>query len=61
LDLFEVSLDALWLELASTLTVKTLDLFYDQRSGMFNYNAAGSDCIQRGLLSGINFYKSYSK
>jgi uncharacterized protein YyaL (SSP411 family) len=45
LDLFEVSLDASWLELASTLTVKTLDLFYDQGSGMFNYNAAGSEVL----------------
>jgi uncharacterized protein YyaL (SSP411 family) len=45
LDLFEVSLDASWLELASTLTARTIDLFYDQGSGMFHYNALGSEVL----------------
>ncbi|MFH0757735.1 MAG: thioredoxin domain-containing protein [Bacteroidota bacterium] len=45
LDLFETSLDASWLELASILTARTLDLFYDQGSGMFHYSASGSEVL----------------
>jgi uncharacterized protein YyaL (SSP411 family) len=45
LDLFETSLDPSWLLLAEEVTSATLDRFYDQATGMFNYNASGSPVL----------------
>jgi uncharacterized protein YyaL (SSP411 family) len=45
LDLYESSMDPQWLDLASELTRATAEKFYDEGSGMFQYNAEDSDIL----------------
>ena len=45
LDLFEVSMEEHWLQLAVHLTRVTRKRFFDPGSGMFNYSAAGSEIL----------------
>jgi uncharacterized protein YyaL (SSP411 family) len=45
LDLFEASLERSWLDLAVDITTVTLDRFYDKETGMFNFNASGTEIL----------------
>ncbi|MCK4747288.1 MAG: thioredoxin domain-containing protein, partial [Bacteroidales bacterium] len=45
LDLYEASMERKWLDLASELTRATMDRFYAEETGMFNYNAADAEIL----------------
>jgi uncharacterized protein YyaL (SSP411 family) len=45
LDLYEASMDRKWLELAEALTATSIELFFDESTGMFNYNSSETDVL----------------
>ena len=45
LDLYEASLERSWLDLATELTVVTIERFFQEDPGMFNYNASGTEVL----------------